>query len=173
MSHKLRTMVVVGCLALVIGLVCAVWVLGNRSTEQTGSVSTTTVTTTTSTSKEQSSANSNSNTTSSNAKVAHYDAFSEQLFAAASSSRRVIFFYDSTHQPSVSLDSQIKQHISELPHDVYIFHMSFAENTMFAEKYGITQPGAALKFDSENRAVAVYVAPDRPTLDGFRKSLDI
>lgn len=102
---------------------------------------------------------------------ASYEEFSEAVFRAASSKPRILFFYDSTHAPSVALDSQLRTRASELPHDLHIYRITLATHKDIAEQFGVTQPGTVLKFDSNSQLAGIYIAPDNPTFDSLITTL--
>lgn len=102
-----------------------------------------------------------------------YTKFSVEAFRAASDEDRILFFYDSTHTPSVRLDEMLTTNLKDLPDKLHIFKANFSEQKELAEQFGVTEPGASLKFDTNTQLSAVYIATDSSDIVTYKKVLSL
>ncbi|MBH2007050.1 hypothetical protein I8H83_00410 [Candidatus Saccharibacteria bacterium] len=104
---------------------------------------------------------------------ASYTKFTAESFRAVDGQTRVLFFYDSAHTPSVRLDEMLTKEVKALPDKVHIFKTEFKEQKNLGAQYGVTEPGASLKFDSNSQLTAVYIATDSPDISTYKKVLSL
>lgn len=102
-----------------------------------------------------------------------YTKFSVEAFRAASDEDRILFFYDSTHAPSVRLDEMLTASLKDLPDKLHIFKANFSEQKELAEQFGVTETGASLKFDTNTQLSAVYIATDSSDIATYKKVLSL
>lgn len=104
---------------------------------------------------------------------ATYTKFSADAFRAAAGKERILFFYDSAHTPSKRLDEMLSASLKDLPNKLRIFKVNFAEQKELGEQFGVTEPGASLKFDTNSQLSAVYIATDNPDIATYKKVLSL
>lgn len=102
-----------------------------------------------------------------------YKEYDEDTFSAHSSRTRVLFFYDSSHAPSVSLDKLITESLAKLPDDVSIFKTTLDDSPEEATTLGVTEPGVAISFTHDTELMGAYVAPEQPDLATFTAILGL
>lgn len=144
--------------------------LQSQTAQQTKEETTRTTTITNSTEKTkeeaQSTRDKENNTEKLPEKAAYVD-YDEDTFSAHSSRTRVLFFFDSSHAASVSLDKLITESLSKLPDDVSVFKTTLNDSPDEAKTLGVTEPGVAISFTHDTQLMGAYVAPEQPDLATF------
>lgn len=102
-----------------------------------------------------------------------YIDFSREKFKARSGMNRVLLFYNTTHAPSIKLDSLLRAHIAEFPDNIAIFKVLMEDEKELADSLAVTSPGTALKYDEKNNLVGIYIANDAPDIVTFRAALQL
>ena len=105
--------------------------------------------------------------------MASYKKFTAESFRAADGETRILFFYDTAHTPSIRLDEMLTKEVKNLPDKVNIFKTEFKEQKDLGAQYGVTEPGASLKFDTSSQLSAVYIATDTPDIVTYKKVLSL
>lgn len=164
--------------ALGVGLLVAGALLfGNSSSEEQGSTDTATTSTQSDTSNNTASdtpeRNSSDNEAQSDDNLATYTTYSQKSFDQNTDKQRVLVFVDETDPTSEKLDNLLSSSRAQLPSDVVLYKTSMNKHKEMATLLGVTQPGIAIKFDSDGNLAGIYIAPESPDLSIFQTSLQL
>lgn len=105
--------------------------------------------------------------------TARYVTYNKKTFDENSDKQRVLVFIDESDATSVALDGLLNSSRAELPNDVILYKTLMNKNKEVATLLGVTQPGVAIKFDSDGNLAGIYVAPESPDLTLFQTSLQL
>lgn len=106
-------------------------------------------------------------------RTTEYRQLQNDHFKKHADKQRLIFFKEAGHQPSDQVHAIFMTHINDFKKDIMIYRADFQEHKELASQLSITRPGSIVKFDGSGSIVAIYIAPEQPTVDQLRQVLAI
>ena len=98
-----------------------------------------------------------------------YIEYSPEAFAAASASRRVLFFYAPWCPTCRPADTAFSQSLSQIPPDVILFRTSYDNETDLKRQYNVTYQHTFVQVDETGRVVTKWNGGDLAALQSNLK----
>lgn len=104
---------------------------------------------------------------------ASYTDYDLETFRSVADETRILFFYDSTHAPSKTLDNLLENDIENFPDDVHVFKVDYASEKDLVTELSVSQAATVLKYEDVDQLTGIYVANDTPDIASFRQILSL